>query len=89
MHDYFYPMDAAVADQISALRLRGTEHAMTQPMAVLGPARLSIGSVASQIALVRITATGLIERRHTRQHFRSASSLLAVLGVVGFIADAR
>jgi len=48
---------------------------MTRANAVSVPARMSIGSVASQIASIRITATGLAERRHSRLRFRSASSL--------------
>ncbi|RMO52306.1 hypothetical protein ALQ39_03346 [Pseudomonas amygdali pv. eriobotryae] len=39
------------------------------------PARMSIGSVASQMESMRIIAKGFEEKSHRRQHFQPASSL--------------
>ncbi|RMT35656.1 hypothetical protein ALP50_103174 [Pseudomonas syringae pv. spinaceae] len=48
---------------------------MTLANAVSVPARMSIGSVASQMESMRIIAAGLEERSRTQQHFQLASSL--------------
>ncbi|KPY22424.1 hypothetical protein ALO89_101754 [Pseudomonas coronafaciens pv. porri] len=48
---------------------------MTLASAVSVPARMSIGSVASQIESMRIIAEYLEENSRRRQHFQWASSL--------------
>ncbi|RMO68841.1 hypothetical protein ALQ36_103381 [Pseudomonas syringae pv. primulae] len=48
---------------------------MTLANAVSVPARMSIGSVASQTESMRIIAGGLEERSRRQQHFQWASSL--------------
>ncbi|KUG40759.1 hypothetical protein ALP79_102644, partial [Pseudomonas savastanoi pv. fraxini] len=49
--------------------------AITLANVVSVPARMSIGSVASQMESMRIIAKGLEEKSHRRQHFQPASSL--------------
>ncbi|RMP20283.1 hypothetical protein ALQ25_101989 [Pseudomonas coronafaciens pv. atropurpurea] len=47
---------------------------MTRANAVSVPARMSIGSVASQMESMRIIAEGLEERSSRQQHFQWAIS---------------
>ncbi|RMV10879.1 hypothetical protein ALP17_110958 [Pseudomonas savastanoi] len=48
---------------------------MTLANAVSVPARISIGSVASQMSSIRIIAASPEEKRRRQQHFQLASSL--------------
>lgn len=59
MHQDFHAIGATIGEQICAGRLLRTEHGNNRSSAVLVPARMYIGSVASQaarqIASMRIT----------------------------------
>lgn len=62
MHQHLHPVGTAIGEQISAVRLRRTEHCdhagQRRVGAVSVPARMSMGSVASQMASMRIIAIG-------------------------------
>ena len=59
MHQDFNASGATVCKQISAVRLRRTKDCNDTSNAVSVPARISRGSVASQIASTRINAANL------------------------------
>lgn len=67
MHQNFHAFGAAIGEQISAVRLRRTEHRDHPANAVSVPARMSIGSVASQIASMRIKGQALGQSGRIRQ----------------------
>lgn len=75
MQQQFLAIGAAVGKQISTLRLRRIEHGDHTCQSGVGQGRMSVGSVASQMASMRIISEGLEERSHRPQHFQRANSL--------------
>jgi hypothetical protein len=63
VHQHFHAVGAAIGEQISAVRLRRTEHRDHRANAVSVPARMSMGSVASQMASMRIIGRARINWR--------------------------
>jgi hypothetical protein len=58
VHQDLHPIGPAVGKEVSAVRLRHTEYRDHSGQCVSVPARMSMGSVASQIASTRIIGQG-------------------------------
>ena len=58
VHQFFHPIGASAGEQISAVRLRRTENGDHAGQCRVVTARMSMGSVASQMATMRIIGRG-------------------------------